>query len=197
MPYKDKNKQKEHYLKNKERILARYRARYAENPELFIERSKNNFKNDKANILQKMKVYRAKNKEKVNAGIEAWLSIPENKEHVRLYKKEWYKKWLANNKGKKNAQTAKRCAIKLAATPADADMKKIEEFYLLAERLTEQTGIIYSVDHIKPLSKGGKHHQDNLQVITLNENIIKSDKYPYEIPSKMYFFPSPDYLAHA
>ena len=34
----------------------------------------------------------------------------------------------------------------------------------------------YEVDHITPLAKGGLHHQDNLQYLTLTENRAKGDR---------------------
>jgi len=34
----------------------------------------------------------------------------------------------------------------------------------------------HEVDHIIPLSKGGKHHEDNLQYLTVKENRRKSNK---------------------
>jgi hypothetical protein len=34
----------------------------------------------------------------------------------------------------------------------------------------------YEVDHIIPISKGGKHHPDNLQYLTISENRKKSNK---------------------
>lgn len=34
----------------------------------------------------------------------------------------------------------------------------------------------YEVDHIVPISKGGKHHPDNLQHLTISENRKKSNK---------------------
>lgn len=54
-------------------------------------------------------------------------------------------------------------------TPPDADMDKIKEIYLNCP-----PG--YEVDHIIPISKGGLHHQDNLQYLTITENRSKSNK---------------------
>jgi len=38
------------------------------------------------------------------------------------------------------------------------------------------TGIQHHVDHIIPLSKGGLHHPDNLQILTAEENLKKGAK---------------------
>ena len=39
----------------------------------------------------------------------------------------------------------------------------------------------YEVDHIIPLSKGGKHHENNLQYLTINENRRKNNKLMVEV----------------
>ena len=44
-----------------------------------------------------------------------------------------------------------------------------------AKQLTEETGVPHEVDHTIPISKGGLHHQDNLQVLTREENRRKSN----------------------
>lgn len=49
-----------------------------------------------------------------------------------------------------------------------------------AQRLTRETGIPMHVDHIKPVAKGGVSHPDNLQILTAEENMKKSDKYKGE-----------------
>lgn len=54
-------------------------------------------------------------------------------------------------------------------TPPDADMTIIKEIYLNCP-----DG--YEVDHITPVSKGGLHHQDNLQYLTVSENRRKGNK---------------------
>ena len=38
----------------------------------------------------------------------------------------------------------------------------------------------YEVDHIIPISKGGLHHQDNLQYLPSLENKIKNAKLEYQ-----------------
>lgn len=54
-------------------------------------------------------------------------------------------------------------------TPSDADFDKIKEIYLNCPEG-------YEVDHIIPVSKGGLHHQDNLQYLTISENRRKNNK---------------------
>lgn len=50
-----------------------------------------------------------------------------------------------------------------------ANKDKIKEIYLNCPEG-------YEVDHIIPLSKGGKHHEDNLQYLTISENRSKNNR---------------------
>lgn len=43
----------------------------------------------------------------------------------------------------------------------------------------------FEVDHIKPLSKGGLHHEDNLQLLPKYLNGSKSNKWPLTFEEKM------------
>jgi 5-methylcytosine-specific restriction endonuclease McrA len=56
-----------------------------------------------------------------------------------------------------------------AQTPADANLKIIQQIY-------ENCPDGHEVDHIVPISKGGLHHQDNLQYLPWIENRRKSNK---------------------
>lgn len=68
---------------------------------------------------------------------------------------------------------------KRANTPElSQDQKdKISSIYKLCRALSEATGVQHHVDHIKPVSKGGMHVPDNLQILTQEDNLKKSNKY--------------------
>jgi 5-methylcytosine-specific restriction endonuclease McrA len=122
-----------------------------------------------------------------------------NKEYTQTMARVYSKKWRKANKAKSNFYTYKRRALLKGCTSKDADMEKIKEFYLLAEKMTNNLGIKYVVDHIKPLSKGGLHHPDNLQVITMKDNLIKFNKFPFDVVDTYkptYFNPNLVQLEH-
>jgi 5-methylcytosine-specific restriction endonuclease McrA len=68
---------------------------------------------------------------------------------------------------------AKHHALKLNQTPLDANLDIIQFYYTVASAMKD-----YHVDHIKPLSKGGLHHENNLQILSAHLNLEKNNKYP-------------------
>lgn len=75
-----------------------------------------------------------------------------------------------------NSVAARRRCRMRDAFDETADQQKINEIYCKSKRMTEETGIPHEVDHIIPISRGGKHHEDNLQIITMSENRKKHSK---------------------
>lgn len=122
-------------------------------------------------------------------------------ESFRLARKKHYEKWRENNpegwaekerkrmiyiakhkkenRGIYSAQWAQYNAAKLRLTPEWSDLKEIEKIYIKAQKMTEEMGVKYHVDHIYPLQGKdchGLHLPINLQIITATENIRKSNK---------------------
>jgi 5-methylcytosine-specific restriction endonuclease McrA len=100
---------------------------------------------------------------------EPWYNNPSSR-----LSPEYRKAYYQNNKEKYREANAKRRAL-IYGTSAE-DRAKCQSFYEEAQRLTAETGVPHEVDHIIPLSRGGTHSPDNLQVITAEQNRKKSNK---------------------
>lgn len=70
-----------------------------------------------------------------------------------------------------NAVAAKRRANMRSAT---VELTEEERLDMIGMYLNCPKG--YEVDHIIPISRGGKHHPDNLQYLTISENRKKHNK---------------------
>lgn len=77
--------------------------------------------------------------------------------------------WHKKHRARANEAWMRYNAKQKSQTPADADLKLMQKIY-------EDCPDGYEVDHIVPISKGGLHHQDNLQYLPWLENRRKSDK---------------------
>ena len=107
-------------------------------------------------------------------------------DNINKFKKEHqgilhptYKHGLSKTKAYICNKTQKRKAKKLNQTPDSANLQKIQLYYTICAYLNKPCEIpMWHVDHIKPISKGGLHHEDNLQILTAAINLQKSDKYP-------------------
>jgi 5-methylcytosine-specific restriction endonuclease McrA len=138
---------------NKEKIAAKDAARRL-TPEYKIMKSASN------------KKYREKNKVSIKSRKQAYYAA-----HPELRRAEYQR----NKQGYVARAYARLRKIK-CLTPLDADKAKLTWFYEEAKRLTIALGIKHEVDHIIPISKGGLHHQDNLQVLPWLENRAKGAK---------------------
>jgi len=66
----------------------------------------------------------------------------------------------------------KKTMISERAEITDQEKHLIRQFYIFCEKG-------YEVDHVIPLSKGGKHRLSNLQYLTISENRFKASKLDY------------------
>ena len=103
-----------------------------------------------------------------------------NRERRRETIREHNKKYSQTEGGKlrNNVKAAKRRARKRNQTPHLSEKETVDilTIYEKCSRISIETGIPHEVDHIIPICKGGLHHPDNLQILTMKENRQKSDK---------------------
>lgn len=96
-------------------------------------------------------------------------------------------KWRVNADLKRARDPGKTRAFNLArkysekrATPPWADMEAVSAFYKEAKRLEALDGIVRHVDHIVPIRHPlvcGLHVENNLQILTAEENMRKHNRF--------------------
>lgn len=170
----DKLLARKYKQKNKDIINKRNREIRSNNLEFFRERERKYYHENREQHCKSGLKWREQNREKAIKASKKYYY--ENIEHCREVRKEYSK----NNRGRLNALSAKRYAQKIQATPEWADYEKILKIYQECQKLTENTEIVYNVDHIVPLLSEnvcGLHCEDNLQILTKVENLKKSNKH--------------------
>ena len=125
-------------------------------------------------IKQYQKEYYQKNSEYILSRVQNWTC--KNKKKVKAYKK-WHNE---ANRSRMNSLKATYKSIKKSGTLSGVKQDQIDWFYKQRDKLTKKTGISHHVDHIVPLQGKnvcGLHVPWNLQIITAEENLAKSNKW--------------------
>lgn len=103
----------------------------------------------------------------------------QNAKKVSDYNKLYIIGWVEKNRGKVRAANSMRRAQLMLAAPkwlSEEQIDEIDNIYLSARKLEEESGEKYHVDHIVPLRGkfvSGLHVPWNLQVISQSENLKK------------------------
>lgn len=184
----------EYRAANEDRLKAKQAERYASDPERFREISQRWRRDNPDRTKAQRDRYRAANPEKIAESRASYYAdnrdeelarstqwTRDNRETVRARNSAWKKA----NPDKVNAANARRRATKRDALCPTRDDAVIEAIYARARWMTEKFGVLYHVDHLIPLTKGGLHHEDNLVVMRADMNTSKGDKI---IPALIEFF---------
>ena len=136
---------------------------------------------------EQRRAYYIANREKAYNWRKSWKEA--NPEKVLENQKIYYQKhaeqermrvsvWKKANPEKVNAYKATRKAIqnKVNDIHTSDDKWLLAEFYSLAKLREEVLGFKWHVDHIVPLSKGGRHCLTNLQVVPEHWNLSKGNR---------------------
>lgn len=97
--------------------------------------------------------------------------------------------WRASPEGRAVIQANNRkrqalhrgCAVSLTKV----EKAQMTAIYEKSIQITIETGVEHQVDHILPMSRGGLHHPDNLQVVTKAYNLAKKDLTEFEFAESL------------
>lgn len=147
---------------------------------------------------RKQKVYRDKRRQEMGDTIREYHTnyyaankkILNEKQRARYQNerekwREYSKQYAKNNRAKMNAILSRRKAMQKQAVPSWADFDAIRSFYEKAQAITRETGVEHEVDHIVPIKSRyvcGLHCQQNLQVLTAEENNRKNNSWWPDMP---------------
>lgn len=149
-------RKKKYYAENK----GKWKDYAKKNKEKIASFQKEQYESNKSERLENNRIYRE-----------------QNKEAIRAKSREGY--WRDREAYIMRARR-RQAHISEKATPAWANMEKIKQIYVQAKELSEKHGIEYHVDHIIPLlgkNVSGLHIENNLQILTAEENRKKSNSY--------------------
>ena len=180
------------YAQNRQQHQENGQRWYAKNREKQRENGRKWHKQNLERALANMRRWREQNPEQKQKTSRRWYekTRDQNREKDRERSKLWYaqnpaqakengKRWREKNLDRVRFLDARRRAKKKQATPAWADPVAINAIYSEALRLEKETGMPYEVDHVFPLQSKymcGLHVENNLQILTQEENRKKSNR---------------------
>lgn len=85
--------------------------------------------------------------------------------------------WISEEAIEKRELTNARYRHSMRGTSIKSESKRIDQLYLMRRRVSDCTGIEFQVDHTVPISKGGTHTLNNLEVVPAIWNSKKSNSH--------------------
>jgi hypothetical protein len=157
----------------KQRRLEMERRRRAANKEKFLayDRDWKAANRERVNFLARER--RRKNPEKHKAASKAYALKNKQK------KSEQFRAWRLKNKAVCAARSVarKKFYVRQLRQLTERQLAVMESVYQASRRITGCIGVEFHVDHIVPISRGGSHAPNNIQLMPARLNIQKKDKF--------------------
>ena len=161
MAFDRKQYQRKYYLEHRDAEIKRARKWRKEHREDVLKQKQEYYQEHQEDLTEKARKRRREN--------------PERMREIEKKRSAKPKRMLDQK-----AAGAKRRVKKLGNKPPKSwgprNQEKIKEIFALAAWLTKNRKQKYVVDHIKPVVRGGAHHQRNLRVVTESVNGRKGSK---------------------
>lgn len=176
-PERAKEVQKSWVENNPDSVRAKRKKHYDANAEYYRKKSREAYQRNKEWYSELNKRWMRRNKEK-RAEYDA-KRREENKDAIRLA----YAKWEKNNLSARLRINANRRA-RIAGNGGVLSRGIREKLFAMQDGKCaccgEPLGDRFHLDHIYPISKGGKNSDDNVQLLRARCNLQKKDKDPVE-----------------
>ncbi len=160
------------YERNRERLLSAARVAYRADPKPYAERASRR----RINATPEQKALTNK---------RARALYKKNHEKIRAYAREWQREWRKKNPEQSRLNAKKAKAKRRGAHAETVTKKQIENLFakqrgrcaICRKKIHLATK---HIDHIKAISKGGKHEIKNLQLTCPSCNMTKQNKDPID-----------------
>ncbi|HDZ37792.1 MAG TPA: hypothetical protein ENH62_05845 [Marinobacter sp.] len=167
------------YTRLHSRKIADCATRWAkENPEKVAIIQKRRYDKNKDKVTAKNRRRRKAHPEKVTEYANAAKAIRLRAIPLRAFKGQ-DDAARQKNMDELHARTRSK-SMGFSDLTTEAYRESLHKIYGQAALMRKTDGIIYHVDHKVPLGRGGKHHPDNMQILTGLLNQQKGDKMPKE-----------------
>ena len=162
------------YENNKDEYHKKSKQWRLDNPDKIKAIEKRRYENNKEELLLKNKKYKQDNPEYFKKYRE------ENKEKIYETQKLWREENIDRVRFNERINSAKRRALKLSVDDGTITRDSLKDIWngkcSICDRKIEYKNKLTHLDHIIPLSKGGKHSIHNVQWTCASCNQHKSDK---------------------